>query len=190
MTHGDVKSAAPSRTGLGRTIVTGAVAGVLASLVMAVYAMVAAWTKDTGFVTPLYHIASVWIAQDSMMSSMQDGMAGDAFHFDYGPAVLGALIHMATGAAYGILFALAVSRLALGTAVLSLAGLVWGGLVFVFSTFVGLPVAAALFDSGKQITDMAKMAGWGTFISEHLLYGGVLGVLLALLVRRTSARSA
>ena len=36
-----------------RAIWYGAGAGVIASLVMATYAMVAAYTKDTGFFTPL-----------------------------------------------------------------------------------------------------------------------------------------
>jgi hypothetical protein len=125
------------------------------------------------------------------MASMEDGMGGEGFHFEFGPAVLGAVIHMMTGAMYGALFAVAVSRRALGAAVLSLAGLVWGGLVFLFSAFIGLPVAAALFDSGDQVTDMAEMAGWGTFVVEHLIYGLVVGVLLALFARRrTSPTSA
>jgi hypothetical protein len=186
----DTKNAARSRMGVGRAIVIGAVTGVLASVVMAGYAMIAAWAKDTGFLTPPYHIASLLISQDSMMASMQSGMAGNALYFAFGPALLGAAIHMMTGAAYGALFAVAVSRLALGTAMLIPAGLVWGAVVFLFSAFVGLPLAAALFSSGPQITDMAAMAGWGTFLIEHLLYGLGMGVQMAVLVRRASPASA
>lgn len=175
-------------TSLGRAVVVGAGAGVIASLVMAIYAMVAAWEKGTGFFTPLYHIASLWASQDSMMASMEDGMAGNDFHFVFGPALLGALIHMATGAGYGAVFGVAVARLRLGTALLAGVGLVYGALVFAVSAYVGLPVAAALFDSGDQISDMAKMAGWGTFIVEHLIYGLFLGAIVALaLVRGRSA---
>lgn len=181
----DDRSATGSRMGLSRAIMIGVGAGVVAAIAMAMYAMLAAWSKDTGFFTPLYHIASLWISQDSMMASMQADMGGDAFHFELGPAVLGAAIHMMTGAAYGAVFALALSRVALGAALTALAGLVWGGLVFLISSFVGLPVAAALFDSGDQITDMAEMAGWGTFIGEHLVFGLVLGLLVALAARRT-----
>ena len=182
----ETKSGQRSRMGLGQAVVIGAVAGVLASLAMAAYAMMAAWAKDTGFFTPLYHIASLWISQDSMMASMEDGMRGSAFHFELGPAALGATIHMMTGAMYGALFAAAVSRLASGKAVLTLAGLAWGGLVFLISAFIGLPIAAALFDSGDQVTNMAEMAGWGTFVIEHLLYGLVLGALLAFRPTKTS----
>ena len=52
-----------SRMGLGRALVWGAGAGVLASLAMAAYAMMAAWAKDAGFFTPLYHIASLLISR-------------------------------------------------------------------------------------------------------------------------------
>jgi hypothetical protein len=37
------------------------------------------------------------------------------------------------------------------------AGLVYGALVFVVSAFIGLRFAAAIFNSGDQITHMAKM---------------------------------
>jgi hypothetical protein len=57
--------------------------------------------------------------------------------------------------AYGAVFGLAVARLPIARAVLVLAGIVWGAVVFVISAFIGLP-AAAVFDSGDQITDMAE----------------------------------
>lgn len=46
------------------------------------------------------------------------------------------------------------------------------------SASIALPFAAAIFGSGDQITHMAKIAGWGTFFIEHLIYGLTLGVLL------------
>jgi hypothetical protein len=175
-----------TRTPLGRALVLGIGAGVLASLAMAMYTMIAAWTKDEGFFTPLYHIASLFTSQDSMMASMEDAMGGSAFHFVLGTAVVGAMLHMMTGAMYGAVFAVGVSRLSLGGASLAGAGLVYGAVVFAMSTWVGLPVAAAVFGSGDQITDMAEMAGWGTFVVEHLVFGLVLGALLA--VRKLPVR--
>ena len=166
-------------TSLGRAILVGAVAGVIASLLMAMYAMIAAWTKDTGFFTPLYHIASLWAPQDAMMASMQDAMGGNQFHFEVGPAALGAVIHVTTGALYGAILGLAVSRLRLGFAALAGLGTVYGALVFAVSAWIGLPLAAALFASGDPIRNMAEMAGWGTFFIEHLLYGVALGVITA-----------
>jgi hypothetical protein len=97
---------------IGRAVVIGAVAGVIASLVMAMYAMGASWAKDTGFFTPLYHIASLWADQEPMMKSMTANMENrDAFTFVGDTALLGAVIHMMTGAAYGAIFGLAVARL-------------------------------------------------------------------------------
>lgn len=104
-------------------------AGVVASLVMAVYAMGASGSKDTGILTPLYHIASLWTSQEAMMASMEEGMAGSAVHVEAGPAVLGALIHVATGAMYGAVFGLATARLRQGLVMLAAVGLVLGALV-------------------------------------------------------------
>jgi hypothetical protein len=176
---------------LGRAVLIGAVAGVIASLVMAMYAMGAAWAKDTGFFTPLYHIASLWADQDAMMKSMMANMeAGDAFTFVFDTALLGAVIHMMTGAMYGAIFGLAVSKLRLGTALLTGLGIVYGALVFAVSAWIGLPIAAALFDSGDQIKNMAEMAGWGTFVIEHLIFGLVLGLLAAGARTRTALPTA
>jgi hypothetical protein len=182
-----------SQTGLTRWLLIGAGAGVIASVVMAMYAMLAAWENGTGFFTPLYHIASLWASGDAMMTSMEEAMTGQDFHFTFGTAILGAAIHMMTGAMYGAVFGLLVglvaSRLRLGLVVLAAAGLVYGFLVFVVSAYIGLPLAAAVFDSGDPIKNMAEMAGWGTFIIEHLLFGLVLGVLTCLAQAKNPATS-
>ncbi|WP_454853610.1 hypothetical protein [Promicromonospora soli] len=167
-----------SSTSLGRAALIGAVAGVIASLVMAMYAMVAGWVQGTGFFTPLYHIASVVAAPDTMMTSMESGMAGDAFTFSFGIAMLGAVVHMMTGAMYGAVFGALVARLRLGTLALTGLGLVWGAIVLVMSAFVLLPLAAAVTGAGEPIADMASMAGWTTFTVEHLLFGVVLGAIV------------
>lgn len=176
-----------STASLRRAVLIGAGAGVIASLVMAMYAMLAAYAKDTGFFTPLYHIASLLTDDADMMKSMMaDQQNGDAFAFLFGPAILGAVIHMMTGAMYGAVFGLIASRLRLGVAALAGVGMVYGFLVFVFSVYIGLPLAAAIFDSGDPIRNMAEMAGWGTFIIEHLMYGIVLGLLAGVARTKTA----
>ena len=102
--------------GLARPAIMGAMVGAVASLAMAMYAMIAAATyQGTGFFTPLYHIASVFIEPKTMMTSMQHGMADSTFYFVFGPAVLGAVIHMMVG--YGtflvehVMFGLALGLL-------------------------------------------------------------------------------
>ncbi|MDZ7884147.1 MAG: hypothetical protein U5N53_15125 [Mycobacterium sp.] len=144
-TSGDARtSAAPTKMSIGAAVLWGAVAGAGASLVMAMFAMIAALTyQGTGFFTPLYHIASVFAPGDAMMQSMQAGMAGSSFTFLFGPAALGALIHMMVGAGYGVAFALAARALQLHGAVLIGAATVWGLAVFAISAWIGLPAAAA-----------------------------------------------
>ncbi len=174
-----------TRTRLVRAASTGAFAGVIASLMMAGYAMIAGATyQGSGFFTPLYHIASVFISPADMMSSMESAMGGSNFEFIAGPAILGALVHMMVGAMYGVMFGVLASLTRIGGMAMVAAATVWGGLVFVISSFVGLPLAAAIFDSGDQITDMAEMVGYGTFIVEHLIFGLFLGLVLLMGARR------
>lgn len=172
---------------LVRALTIGATAGVIASLAMAAYAMIAASIKGAGFFTPLHHIGSLLAGPDAMMTSMEAAMAGDGFRIVAGTALVGAVIHMATGAGYGALFGAISVRLPRSMAVLAVSGLAYGLLVFAFSAFIALPLAAAVFGGGDPISGMAAMAGWGTFIGEHLLFGVVLGVLVAAAWRRSAS---
>jgi len=174
-----------SSTAVGTATVRGAVAGVGASLVMAMYAMIAAWTyQHTGFFTPLYHIASALTAPDAVMKSMEAATAGDSFTFSLGPAALGAIIHMMVGAMYGAMLGV-IARLLRWHGPGLVAGAVgWGFAVFVISTWIGLPIAASLFGGGDPIRNMASMVGYPTFIAEHLLFGLALGLLLLAPARR------
>jgi len=175
---------------LGAAAMRGALAGVGASLVMAMYAMIAAWTyQHTGFFTPLYHIAATFAAPDTMMRSMEAAMAGNSFTLVFGPAVLGAMIHMMVGAMYGAVFAVVARFLRWHGAALLGAAIAWGLIVFAMSSWIGLPIAAALFGGGEPIRDMASMVGYPTFILEHLLFGATLGFLLLGISRNRSEQA-
>jgi uncharacterized membrane protein YagU involved in acid resistance len=181
-----------SRANVRSVVRTGALWGVIAAAVMAMYAMIAGATYlGSGFFTPLYHIASSVTEPKAMMTSMQSAMEGQGdFYFTMGPAAVGMLIHLATGAVYGILFALIARALRLSGAVAFGAGMIFGVGVLLFSSFVGLPVAAALFDGGDPIADMPKMVGWTTFTIEHVIFGAVLGLGWVIATRRpTQQRS-
>ncbi|MBS2963552.1 hypothetical protein KGA66_10875 [Actinocrinis puniceicyclus] len=170
------------------TVVTGAIAGVIGSLMMAMYAMIASATyRHHGFFTPLYHIASTLISTNALMASMQHAMMGGAFYFSLGPALLGALVHMMVGAMYGAILALLVSMRRISAPMLVAAGTVWGAVAFALSSWVLLPIVASVLSSGDQITHMASMVGYGTFLVEHLIFGMIAGVLLA--VRQTRSGS-
>lgn len=59
-----------------RAINLGIGAGVIASVVMGVYAMTASLLKDTGFFTPLHHIATLLASPGDLMSSMMSANQG------------------------------------------------------------------------------------------------------------------
>jgi hypothetical protein len=139
----------------------GALLGVVAAVVMGMFAMIASATyRDTGFFTPLHHIASAVIEPTAMMRSMEAGSAGDTFAISVGPALLGLALHLATGAFWGAIFGLLVSTGWLR----GVTGLV-GGIVYVMAamlvmTFLGLPVITAAFGGGEPVSDMPRLAGW------------------------------
>ncbi len=175
---------APDVPPVGKSLGIGLLWGVVAAVAMAMYAMVAAATyQGTGFFTPMYHIASVFIDPKPMMTSMERAAQDRLFYFELGPALLGMMMHLATGAFYGLIFALIARGLRLSGAGAVLAGAAYGVVVLLFSSFVGLPIAASLFGGGEPISDMPTMVGWSTFTIEHLIFGVVVGVGYALAVR-------
>lgn len=180
----------PSSPSLAVTAVRAALAGAVASVAMGAAAMMAAATyQGVGFFTPLYHIASTVISPSTLMTSMQHAATGSAFYLAVGPAALGLIIHMMVGAMYAVPFALAAGRRRLTGPALAAAGTAWGAVVFVISSFVGLPIAAAIFGAGDQITHMAARVGYATFLGEHLVYGLALGLLLAATSRSAGLRA-
>ncbi len=147
-----------------RLLVAGAIAGMVAGAMMAMYAMIASATfLSQGFFTPLYGIASPLLGPFAMMQSMKQGI-----YFAAGPAVLGLIIHMLWSALYGMLFALLAMFLRLKGMVALLSGLVYGLVVLVVMSFVVLPSVGA--------ATMPAMIGWPSFMVEHLIFGMVLGL--------------
>lgn len=162
-----------------RTISRAALAGVIASVAMGMVAMLAAATyQDTGFFTPLYHIASLVVAPDSMMESMMAASAGTTFTFVAGPALVGLMIHMMVGAAFGAIFGLILTRLPeLATTARIGAGMAFGVAAFAASAFVLLPMMSVVANDSDAIKNMASMVGYPTFLLEHVVFGMVLGAL-------------
>ena len=107
------------------------------------------------------------------MRSAVEAMAGNRFWFSAGPAPVGLVIHMMTGAMFGIGSAFLARRLR--RAVLVGAGVVHGLAVCFLSAFVGLPLAARITGSGSTIWETVSMVGWATFAVEHMMFGLVLG---------------
>lgn len=144
---------------------------------MAMYAMVAGATyQDTGFFTPMYHIASTFIEPKAMETSMQHAMNGDLFYFSAGPAILGLMVHMMVAVLFGLVFASIARTFRVQGGVAPVVGVVYGLVVFAVMTWVVLPAVADVFGGGKPISDMPEMVGYGSFAIEHALFGLVLGV--------------
>jgi hypothetical protein len=169
-----------STTSVNRAIAVGAFGGVIGSLAMAMYAMIISGAvKHTGYFTPLYHIASSVISGKAMMSSMLGPIQGHNFYFDSGPAIVGGIVHMMTGAIAGAIFGIIISKIHPSRAITVVAGTMFGLLVLVVNGFIGLPIASHLFGGGKPISDMAKIVGWGHFTVEHVIFGMMLGIVVA-----------
>jgi hypothetical protein len=161
-------------------VLAGVGVGILGAAVMAIFAMVASATyHGTGFFTPMYHIAASILSPEAMMASAAEAQAGNAFYFVPIPGLVGLLLHMSVGAVFGAIFPLVGRVLGVhGRAWVGL-GIVYGIAVLLVMSFVGLPVAAALFGGGDPIANMPAMAGWWTFGIEHVLFGLVLGLVFA-----------
>lgn len=160
--------------------VIGVLAGAIGALVMGMVAMTAAATyQGTGFFTPLYHIGSAFgwdQSAQAMGISMEQAGAGDLFYFTAGPATVGIVIHLLTGAAWGLLFGWAVRSSSISRAAVVAAGVGFALVVMLIMAYLVLPAVAALFGSGPPIRDMASMVGWGTFTAEHVVFGLALGL--------------
>src|SRR5919109_166858 len=167
--------------GWGRTILIGTVAGLVAAIVMGMFAMFAAATyQGTGFFTPLYHIASPLAGGDPMMTSMDAAAGSNSFTFDAGPAFLGLTIHVISGAFWGaVFFALARATGLRGAAPLVAAGIALGLAIMLFMSWVTLPLTAAIVGGGRPIEEMPSVVGWGTFSVEHAIFRLGLGVWAA-----------
>lgn len=165
---------------LSRSIGLGVVAGIVAGVVMAMFAMIAAMTyQDTGFFTPIYHIAATFTDPTAMETSMKQAMSGDLFYFTAGPAALGLAVHMMTAIAFGVIFALLATSFGLRRGVAPLIGVLYGLGVFALMSFAVLPIVADAFGGGEPISDMPKMVGYTTFSLEHAIFGLALGLVLA-----------
>lgn len=163
----------------GRMVGIGIVAGIVAAIAMAMYAMIAAATyQSTGFFTPMYHIASTFIEPATMETSMEHASRGELFYFSPGPAALGMMIHIMTGIAWGVIFVVAAMALNLRGPLAPLVGIVYGLVVFAVMSFAVLPVVADIFGAGEPIAEMPEMVGYATFAIEHALFGLVLGLWL------------
>lgn len=150
-----------------QTLITGAIAGMVAGSVMAMYAMIASATfLHQGFFTPLYGIASPIVGSQAMMTSMQQG-----FYFSFGAALVGLIAHMMWSAVFGAIFLLIARAAHLHGASAIVAGVLFGVIV---EALMSLTVLRILGLGG-----MPSTTGLPSFTVEHLLFGFTLGAWVA-----------
>lgn len=156
---------AAGRPGWSGTVLAGAAAGIVAGLVMAMYAMVASATfLGQGFFTPMHGIAAPVVGMDAMERSMQAG----AFHLEPLPALVGLVGHMMWAVIFGVLFALIARAIGLAGLASLVVGVVFGLAVMLFMSYAVLPIFG--------LAAMPGMVGWTSFTIEHAIFGGVLGL--------------
>jgi hypothetical protein len=151
-------------------------AGMVAALVMALFAMVWAATHGLGFYTPLYQVTAV-VEPGPLGVSLREAAGGWRFYFEVGPAAAGMAVHLGIGAGFGALFALVARAVALRGVAAVAAGVAYGLAVGGLMGLVVLPWAAGETAGGQLVADAPRLLGWPVFTVEHLLYGLVLGLL-------------
>ncbi len=150
-------------------ILQAAISGVVAGIVMAMFAMLVALASGHGFWAPPRAIAGEFLGAQ---------LAGPGFAI--GPVIAGMMIHMMLSAGFGAGFGIAVGIVARGLseAGLVVLGMVAGIVLWAGSTYV---VAPALNGAGLFT---AAMPAWA-WLAAHVMFGAALGFLYGRL-RRTA----
>ncbi len=146
----------------GAAIGWGALAGLIAGMVMAMLMMVVTGLNGMGFLAPLYAIAATFNPSWAMTKG-----------FDAAPILVGLMLHMMNSAIFGAIFALLARWLyprALTLPLAAMAGMVWGLLLLVVNQFVILPAV-----DKPMATATNGIFGW--WLLGHLMYGIVLGMV-------------
>jgi len=166
------------RTTFEKVAERGIFAGLVAGVVMAVFAMVASGTyQGRGFFTPVYHAAFI-IDEETMGVAMAKAGEGEPFYFFRETFVFGMIAHVLLGGAFGGLFAIMARKLRLEGTRAILGGVVYGLGVMTLMSLAVLPQAAKLFGAGEPISRMGAEAGWPTFIAQFAVFGLALGAWL------------
>jgi hypothetical protein len=153
----------------------GIMAGMVAAVPMGLLALIAsAAVHHEGFFTPSYRVVAILDAAP-LLVSLEEAATGSTFYFDQQPMFAGGAAHLAVGAFFGVIFALAARALRLGGPAALVGGVLYGLAVMAFMAFAGLPLIARVLGGGEVIRDLPAGLGWLTFGAAHALYGLVLG---------------
>ena len=149
--------------------------GMVAALIMALFAMIWAAATGRGRYTPLYQVTAV-VEPGPLGVSLREAAEGWRYYFEIGPAAAGLAVHLALGAGFGALVALLVRATRLRGRAAVAAGAAYGLAVGGLMGLVMIPLAAGETAGGQVVADAPRLLGWPVFAVEHLLYGLVLGL--------------
>ena len=135
-------------------IVPGAIAGLIAGIVMAMWAMIVAAVMGVGLLAPPQMIA------EPFFGPFQMGI------FNAGAFIVGLMVHMMFSIVFGILFALIWQGIAQGGTVSILGGMIYGVLIWVVMSYVVGPIV------GAHIAQEMPLWAW---LVAHLMFGVILG---------------
>jgi hypothetical protein len=138
----------------GDVLLRGALAGLIGSIVMGSVGIVVAAIKGPSFAVPMSVIAA---------SAIGGGAAGELI-------VVGSVLHMLVGGAFGALFALVLPKRASIPAIL--------GLAVLYGLVIHLVVVYVILRPLALVETTARLDTWW-FLSEHLIYGLTVGVVMA-----------
>ncbi len=138
----------------GDLLLRGALAGLIGSIVMGTVGIVVAAIKGPTFAVPMSVIAA---------SAIGGGAGGEL-------VVVGSVLHMLVGGAFGALFAFVVPKKARVPSILAL-GMVYGLALHLVMVYLVLRPL-------ELVKTTARVDTWW-FLSEHLVYGLTVGIVMA-----------
>ena len=113
---------------VGEAIYSGALAGIIAGMVMSMVAMGFAMMMGQG----------LWAPPKMIAATLLDRSGLDRPGFQMIPVMVGMMIHFATAVGFGVIFSLFGGRLSYGRAIGW--GVVYGLAIWLFMQFIGLPI--------------------------------------------------
>lgn len=144
---------------LSSWLVRGALIGVVAGIVFAMFEMIAAWAMGDGFWMPLRMIGAIVLGEEALEGSYS--LAG--------AATAGAVVHMALSALYGAVFGalLALVPVLRGSAgLLVAAGSLYGLALWLVNFYVVAPIAFEWFQDANAVVQ---------FVAHVVFFGALLG---------------
>ena len=138
----------------GSLLRPGAMAGLIAGIVMAMWAMIVAAVVGAGLLAPPQMIAEPFFGPFQMGT------------FNAAAFIVGLIVHMMFSIVFGIIFARIWQGIAQGGMVALLGGMIYGVLIWVVMSYVVGPIV------GSHIAQEIPVWAW---LVAHLMFGVILG---------------